>query len=85
MSGGMACRCPRPVRERLVVIDKHCNFSAFSGYQYTPSRYSSVACCDCGRVRRTSAFYVETLPPINRDLWQKTGRVEPAVWKGTRG
>lgn len=54
--------CMRGHRDAWVVVHRNCNFSAFSGYHYTPSDYSLVACGTCGRRWRTKAAYVRTLP-----------------------
>ncbi len=59
MSGGAACRCePR----RLVVVQRNCNYSAFSGYRRTYSAYSLVRCTTCSTTWRTAAKYVDALP-----------------------
>jgi hypothetical protein len=66
MSGGKACRCDNP---QWRVIQRHCNHSAFSGYHYTPSAYSSVFCMSCDAHWRTKADYVARLPDAtNQDL-----------------
>jgi hypothetical protein len=44
------------------VIVRNGNYSAFSGYRFTPSAYSSVRCGTCHRVWRTKAGYVAGLP-----------------------
>lgn len=54
------CRCGQ--REKWRVVQYHCNYSAFSGYRYTPSDYSLITCDGCGAYWRTKAKYVETLP-----------------------
>jgi hypothetical protein len=54
-------RCPRCKGARLEVYQRLCNYSAFSGYHYTPSRRSGLRCLDCGRVWRTLAN-VATIP-----------------------
>lgn len=52
----------RPVRERnWVVLQRLCNHSAFNGYHYTPSDYSTVRCMTCNAVGRTKADYVALL------------------------
>lgn len=52
----------KPVQERnWVVSQRYCNHSAFNGYHYTPSDYSTVRCKSCGAVGRTKANYVESL------------------------
>jgi len=62
MSGGRTCRdgCHR-AGGHWVVVDRECNYSAFSGSQHTPSAYSLVGCLECGIFWRTKAKYVQTL------------------------
>lgn len=55
--GGEACSCPerkKPKKERAwhYVVYKG-NYSAFSGYRFTPSNYSLVKCRCCGASWRT--------------------------------
>jgi hypothetical protein len=63
--------CMRDHRGTWVVIHRNCNFSAFSGYAYTPSDYSLVLCDPqlggCGRRWRTKAKYVNDLPDQARE------------------
>lgn len=70
MSGGTKCKCPeskKPVVERnWFVAQRKCNHSAFSGYHYTPSDYSSIHCLSCQRAWRTKAGYVDSLPNLPR-------------------
>lgn len=40
------------------VLDRHCNYSAFNGNNYTPSLYSACKCMKCKAVWRTKADYV---------------------------
>lgn len=65
MSGGYFCNCGErtlPVRERKwVVYQRRCNHSAFNGYRYTPSDWSSIGCLTCGNTWRTKAAYVDDL------------------------
>lgn len=65
MSGGVCCQCDerkKPMTARAwVVLHYKCNYSAFNGYRYTPSKYSEVRCTVCGVRWRTTAAYVETL------------------------
>src|SRR5687767_10858312 len=74
MSGGQACNCAekseplvadgnRPAR-LWRVLQRYCNHSAFNGYHYTPSRYSSVCCLRCGNHWRTKSDYVMLLPDV---------------------
>jgi hypothetical protein len=59
----MACECKGIDRRRSwVVMHRNCNYSAFSGYRWTPSDYSEVKCLVCGRRWRTKAAYVRQLP-----------------------
>lgn len=60
-SSQQACRNPEH-RDRWVVLDRECNYSAFNGYRRTPSPYSSVRCPVGGAVWRTKAVYVQDLP-----------------------
>lgn len=66
MSGGQVCKC-RP--RRLWIIQYQCNHSAFNGYRWTPSDYSTVICRTCKTVWRTKAAYVDgpeaTMAPEN--------------------
>lgn len=54
--------CMREHRASWVVVQRNCNYSAFSGYHRTPSDYSGVQCLACGRYWRTKAGYVKGLP-----------------------
>ncbi len=64
-----ACNCgerSKPTTERAwVVIQRMCNYSAFNGYHYTPSDYSSLNCHSCGAVWRTKAKYVDDIKSGN--------------------
>lgn len=85
MSGGTACSCARHRSERLLVIDRKCNHSAFNGGRLTRSDYSSVICSDCRRIWRTKAHYVGVLDDLDREVWTATDvirAVEPAhLWR----
>ncbi len=64
MSGGKACTCTfsafsRPKWWR--VLQRYGNSSAFNGYKWTPSAYSSITCLNCHNVWRTKAAYVAEL------------------------
>ena len=65
MSGGTACT-DKTHRNRQAVIQRHGNASAFNGYRWQHSDYSSVICLapGCGEVWRTKAAYVEELPDV---------------------
>jgi hypothetical protein len=57
------CDCPErkkkhPADRNWFVVDRYCNYSAFSGYHRTPSDYSSLTCHTCGACWRTKAQYV---------------------------
>jgi hypothetical protein len=54
-------RCMRYHRDCWVVVQYHCNFSAFNGYHQTESSYSGIRCTECERYWRTNARYVEEL------------------------
>jgi len=66
VSGGKACTCGN--REAWRVHARRCNYSAFNGYRYTPSDYSSVECIralgGCGAWWRTKAAYVDKVPSV---------------------
>jgi hypothetical protein len=68
MSVSFYCHCEerrKPIRERKwKVIQRNCNHSAFNGYHYTPSDYSTVWCVVCNAVGRTRAQYVEELDDV---------------------
>jgi hypothetical protein len=68
MSGGARCRCVeggRPISERpWYVIVREGNYSAFNGYHFTHSDYSSVRCDACGAHWRTKADYVLRLKDV---------------------
>lgn len=51
-----------PEDRNWVVISRYCNYSAFSGYHYTPSDYSALNCHTCGACWRTKAAYVALIP-----------------------
>lgn len=60
-----ACKV-RAHRPRWLVIDRNRNYSAFNGYRYTPSDYSSVWCPVCNVSWRTRAGYVRDLQDMPR-------------------
>jgi len=66
MSGNVPCNCPerkKPLAQRnWVVSQRNHNRSAFNGYHYTPSAYSTVTCRGCHGFWRTKAAYVNQLP-----------------------
>lgn len=55
MSG---CSCDVKNQDDWRVMQYKCNHSAFNGYRYTPSDYSSINCTKCGACWRTKAAYV---------------------------
>ena len=55
------CRCKPKDKSNWRVDVYRGNYSAFSGYRFTPSDYSQVSCTECGAVWRTKAKYVEDL------------------------
>lgn len=68
MSFSVACSCEGPKKERMKnwrVVDYKCNYSAFNGYHFTLSEYSSVTCIKCPGFWRTKAKYVEDLQGAN--------------------
>lgn len=68
MSANVPCTCPKvdmrgsPRLRHWWVLQRRSNHSAFNGYHYTPSDYSSVQCRVCMGVWRTKAKYVQQLP-----------------------
>lgn len=79
MSGGPSCKCEER-REPLVVADganrparlwrvvtRYGNYSAFNGYAFQHSQYSSVCCLRCGSHWRTKSNYVASLPDRTDD------------------
>lgn len=78
MSQGIACKCPRT---NLEVVTRRGNYSAFSGYRFTPSKYSDVRCTKCGARWRTDAAYVSSLPDADQEGMRKFDqqRTEAAV------
>lgn len=65
MSASFGCKCGehlKPVEQRNWEVLKYkCNHSAFNGYKYTPSDYSTVVCNSCRACGRTKAAYVDKL------------------------
>jgi len=52
----------KPIRDRAWrVLQRYCNHSAFNGYHYTSSEWSTVRCLSCRAVGRTKANYVAEL------------------------
>ena len=93
MSGGLACRCDerkKPVSERLweCWAYKH-NRSAFNGYHYTSSDWSSVFCTVCHALWRTTAMWaglvhqgVDSAPKraeVQFKLLQASGEIDPLI------
>lgn len=70
---GFSCHCEerrKPVTERRwVVLQRLGNASAFNGYRWQSSRWSLVACLNCGASGRTKAEFVHSLPD-NKDEWE---------------
>jgi hypothetical protein len=62
MSIGVLCSCQCLKDRDWEITQYKCNHSAFNGYHWTPSDYSTVRCRTCGGVWRTKAKYVEDLP-----------------------
>jgi hypothetical protein len=67
--------CQKGHRDRWVVVQRHGNASAFNGYRWQDSGYSSVRCLGCGRYWRTRASYVESLPDETRAQAATSGRL----------
>lgn len=55
-------QCRRNDQKDWVVTVYRANYSSFNGGRRAPSSYSEVTCTKCGRVWRTNAKYVDTLP-----------------------
>ena len=70
MASTFNCKCPerkKPIEDRnWEVYQFKCHHSAFSGYRWTPSDYSSVSCQSCGAVGRTKANYVLDLMALGK-------------------
>ncbi len=62
MSGGFFCTCKPPDRSKWRVLTRNGNYSAFNGYRYAYSDYSSICCLVCDMHWRTKAAYVDSLP-----------------------
>lgn len=72
MSASQPCTCPGIRSEKMknwFVIQRRCNHSAFNGYHYTPSDYSTVACSGpgshgsgCTMILRSKSKFVSSLP-----------------------
>jgi hypothetical protein len=63
-SRARAAACAREHRATWRVLARECNYSAFNGYHYTPSDYSSLRCGTCGRCWRSNAGYVAQVPDV---------------------
>lgn len=65
MSKSFNCKCKerdKPIAQRNWEITQYrCNHSAFSGYHYTPSDYSTIHCKTCDSWGRTKAAFVKQL------------------------
>lgn len=65
MSCRNKCTCGRKKGDHkdLEVLQYKCNYSAFNGYRYTPSKYSFLKCTRKGCVGcfRTKAKYVDEI------------------------
>ena len=76
MAHGFNCHCEerkKPVAERnWEVMQYRCNHSAFNGYHYTPSEYSTVVCRNpgCHGIGRTKAAYVDELYALGK-IWRR--------------
>ncbi len=85
MSMGTSCKMEmgtRCSRSTWLVTQRLCNHSAFNGYHYTPSAYSTVRCFSCGKHWRTKADYVFELRNAPDD-W--AGRSDADVLKSMKG
>ncbi len=77
MSGGQACQDRRAHRAEWLVITYKAHYSSFNGGQRTASAYSAVKCRACGRVWRTKAAYVDTLPRSAVQMGRRSRRGAP--------
>lgn len=72
MAVSFSCKCgerKKPIKERNWEVTKYrCNYSAFSGYHYTPSEYSTVVCHapGCSACGRTKAKFVDELVALGK-------------------
>jgi hypothetical protein len=72
MAVSFNCRCgekKKPIAERRWVVTQYmCNHSAFNGYHYTRSDYSTVICeaPGCTGCGRTKANYVDELVRLGK-------------------
>lgn len=76
MSGGYSCPDRAGHFKFWRVSQRNCNHSAFNGYHYTPSDWSSIHCLapGCAGCWRTKAKYVDDLPDMS-ERERSTGRV----------
>lgn len=65
--GDFSCK-DKSHKPHWAVVVRNGNFSAFNGYHFTPSDYSTVRCLvpACRRAWRTKAAYVKELPDAPR-------------------
>jgi hypothetical protein len=72
MSAHIKCTCGRKRGDHtdLVATARRCNYSAFNGYHFTPSRYSTVICIrfGCHGTWRSKEKYVDSLPDATKDF-----------------
>lgn len=64
MSKEAVCMCQGTLKEKMKYWKIHTykgNNSAFNGYKFTPSDYSSISCERCKMYWRTKADYVISL------------------------
>jgi len=82
MGMAISCHCEergKPVVQRKWgVAQRRCNHSAFNGYRWTPSDYSSVVCLACGGHGRTKANYTTALPDVEPCA---ISEAHPAGWR----
>lgn len=66
MAISFSCKCAerkKPIAERKwFVLARNYHASAFNGYRWAYSEYSTVQCDKCRAVGRTKAAYVQALP-----------------------
>jgi hypothetical protein len=72
MAATFNCKCgerKKPIAERNWTVTQYkCHHSAFNGYRYTPSDYSTVVCNNllCHGCGRTKAKFVDELVRLGK-------------------
>lgn len=85
MSASFGCKCgerQKPLKDRDWEVKQYkCNHSAFNGYKYTPSDYSTVVChnSSCTGAGRTKAAFVDELVVVGKHH-RATAKCSPPVF-----